>query len=74
MKNFIKKEKKRLEGIGKIFSSRTGFNSVLVDLRYETFKEFFKGKNCLEIGSADGQGTRHLLKFFKRIVGGPGWI
>jgi 2-polyprenyl-3-methyl-5-hydroxy-6-metoxy-1,4-benzoquinol methylase len=67
-KNFIKSEKERLAKIGKVFSSKTGFGGVLTDLTYKTFKDFYKGKNCLEIGSADGQGTKHLLKFFKRVV------
>lgn len=62
----IHKEKERLKKIK--FSSRTGFNSKLIRLRYITLSKFFKGSNCLELGSADGQGTQILLPYFKRIV------
>lgn len=51
------------------FSTKLGFNSVLIKLRYEEFKKFFRGDSCLEFGCADGDGTKILLKHFKKIVG-----
>lgn len=50
------------------FSTKTGFNSVLLKLRYEEIAQYFKGDNCLELGSADGEGTKILLKHFKKVV------
>lgn len=50
------------------FSTNTGFNSKLLELRYEHFKKFFKGKTCLELGCADGKGTKMLLKYFDEVV------
>ena len=50
------------------FSTNAGFNSVLLELRYEELKKFYVGDSCLEMGCADGKGTSLLLKYFKRIV------
>lgn len=50
------------------FSTKKGFNSVLIKLRYKEFRRFFRGDSCLEFGCADGEGTKLLLKHFKRIV------
>lgn len=50
------------------FSTKKGFNSTLLKLRYNYLSKYFKGQTCLEMGSADGEGTKILLKHFKRIV------
>lgn len=50
------------------FSTKEGFNSVLIKLRYEALGKYFRGESCLELGSADGEGTKLLLKHFKRVV------
>ena len=50
------------------FSTKTGFNSILLGLRYKFLSKYFKGKTCLELGSADGEGTKMLLKHFDSIV------
>lgn len=50
------------------FSTKKGFNSVLLKLRYQEIKKYFKGKSCLELGCADGEGTKILLKHFNRVV------
>jgi 2-polyprenyl-3-methyl-5-hydroxy-6-metoxy-1,4-benzoquinol methylase len=50
------------------FSTKNGFNSVLLKLRYEKLSKYFKGDSCLELGCADGEGTKILLKHFKRII------
>lgn len=50
------------------FSSFSGFNAQLIRWRYEELAGFFKGSVCLELGSADGQGTEYLLRHFNRVV------
>ncbi|HSX09845.1 MAG TPA: class I SAM-dependent methyltransferase [Candidatus Saccharimonadales bacterium] len=64
----VKKEKKRLETLQNNFSSKDGFNSRLIDFRYQLLSKYFKGKTCLELGSADGEGTRHLITFFNNVT------
>jgi 2-polyprenyl-3-methyl-5-hydroxy-6-metoxy-1,4-benzoquinol methylase len=54
------------------FSTQVGFNAILIRLRYEEYKKYFKGKNCLEFGCADGEGTKLLLQYFTRVVGVDG--
>lgn len=54
------------------FSTKTGFNSVLLKLRYHELKKFFKGSSCLEFGCADGEGTKILLEHFNEVVGVDG--
>jgi len=54
------------------FSTKTGFNSILIKLRYNEYKKYFKGNNCLEFGCADGEGTKILLHYFDRVVGVDG--
>lgn len=54
------------------FSTKKGFNSTLIKLRYDHLSKFFKGKSCLELGCADGEGTKILLNYFDRIVGVDG--
>jgi len=54
------------------FSTKDGFNSVLIKERYDTLQRFFKGDSCLELGCADGEGTKILLQNFKRVVGVDG--
>lgn len=56
------------------FSTKTGFNGVLLRLRYRELSRFFKGKSCLEFGAADGEGTRFLTKHFQRIVAVDGSV
>lgn len=50
------------------FSSREGFNAVLLRLRYKEISKYFKGESCLELGCSDGEGTKALLAKFKKIV------
>jgi 2-polyprenyl-3-methyl-5-hydroxy-6-metoxy-1,4-benzoquinol methylase len=59
-------EKQRLKSIK--FSSLKGFNSKLIEFRYKTIAQFFKGKRCLELGCADGKGTEYLLPYFEEVV------
>lgn len=54
------------------FSTKEGFNSTLIKLRYDYLSKSFKGKSCLELGCADGEGTKILLNYFDRIVGVDG--
>lgn len=49
------------------FSTKTGFNSFLLKKRYQGLKKFFKGNTCLEIGCADGEGTKILAQSFSKI-------
>lgn len=50
------------------FSTKDGFNSTLLKLRYVHLSKFFKGDRCLELGSADGEGTKILLEYFKSVA------
>jgi len=50
------------------FSTHNGFNSVLLDLRYKHLKKYFKGNSCLELGCADGKGTKLLTQYFENVV------
>ncbi len=50
------------------FSSRTGLNGKLISMRYAELAQFFRGKTCLELGSADGEGTGELLSHFSEVV------
>lgn len=61
-------EKKRLEKLSPQFSSTEGFNSRLISFRYEILAPYFNGETCLELGSADGQGTKHLINYFSHVV------
>lgn len=66
----MKFEKLRLEGWWKKHNVIKGakFNSRLMLYCLETISEYFKGKNCLELGCADGLWTENLLEKFNRIV------
>lgn len=50
------------------FSTKEGFNGILIKLRYEYLRSFYKGTSCLELGCADGEGTKMLIDDFKKIV------
>ncbi|MBI2426792.1 MAG: class I SAM-dependent methyltransferase [Candidatus Kerfeldbacteria bacterium] len=59
-------EQERLNNI--TFSSYTGLNGKLITSRYRSLKPYFRGKICLELGCADGQGTKHLLSYFDHVT------
>lgn len=46
----------------------TDFNDWLIRQRYEHLKQYFKGKTCLELGPAHGEGTEYLLDYFEKVV------
>lgn len=50
------------------FSTKTGFNSILLKLRYKELSSYYKGSSCLELGCADGEGTKMLVDYFDRVV------
>lgn len=50
------------------FSTKEGFNATLLKLRYKELSIFFKNGSCLELGCADGEGTKMLLPHFEKIV------
>jgi len=49
-------------------SSYTRFNNWLIQQRYLELRKYFKGKTCLEMGSAEGTGTKFLLDYFDRVT------
>jgi 2-polyprenyl-3-methyl-5-hydroxy-6-metoxy-1,4-benzoquinol methylase len=61
-------ETQRLAGIAKGWSSKTGVNSRFVTFAYRTLQPHFRGRTCLELGSADGQMTQYLVRDFARVV------
>jgi len=50
------------------FSTKRGFNGRLLKIRYQELRPYFKGSTCLEVGCGDGEGTKILLQYFRRIV------
>lgn len=60
-------EASRLEAIATHFSSQKGFNGRLTLYRLQSMIPFFRGRNCLELGCADGQMTRHLVRHFDEV-------
>ena len=50
------------------YSTLTGFDSILLKEIYDTLKEYYFGKTCIELGSADGGGTRFLINSFNKVV------
>jgi 2-polyprenyl-3-methyl-5-hydroxy-6-metoxy-1,4-benzoquinol methylase len=50
------------------FSTATGFNGVLVKLRYQELAHYYQGTSCLELGCADGEGTKLLVNHFECVV------
>ena len=48
--------------------SHEGLNSQLIRLRYKELQKYYRGKTCLELWSADGEGTKMLVPYFQRIV------
>jgi 2-polyprenyl-3-methyl-5-hydroxy-6-metoxy-1,4-benzoquinol methylase len=59
---------KTSEDLNKYLTNYTNFNDWLIRQRYEHLKEFFKGKTCLELGPAHGEGTEYLLKYFDEVM------
>jgi 2-polyprenyl-3-methyl-5-hydroxy-6-metoxy-1,4-benzoquinol methylase len=45
-----------------------GFDLKLDYYAYKTYKKFFVGDNCLEVGASTGYMTKYLIKDFKHIV------
>ncbi len=46
----------------------TGFNDWLIRQRYALLERFYTGRRCLELGAANGEGTRFLLERFDDVV------
>lgn len=44
------------------------FHKRLMNYRFLTIENWLKGENCLEFGTADGESTQYLLKYFKKVV------
>lgn len=49
-------------------SSYTKFNDWLIKHRYQLLSKYFKGRSCLEMGSAEGAGTPYLLEHFDKVT------
>jgi 2-polyprenyl-3-methyl-5-hydroxy-6-metoxy-1,4-benzoquinol methylase len=45
-----------------------GFDLKLDYYAYQTYKKFFVGDNCLEVGASTGYMTKYLVKDFKHVV------
>ena len=61
-------ECKRLDEVANWYSSRVGFDSRLIEYGFRTLSPFFRGRNCLELGPADGQMTRLLVEVFDNVT------
>lgn len=43
------------------------FDRKLIEYRYLAIKKYFKGKECLELGPADGEMTKYLINDFQHL-------
>lgn len=51
------------------YSAAEGINASLAVIpTHLVLKKYFTGKNCLELGCADGGGTKILLEYFDQVV------
>jgi 2-polyprenyl-3-methyl-5-hydroxy-6-metoxy-1,4-benzoquinol methylase len=50
------------------FGTSEGFYSKVLKSLYFYLSKYYKGDKCLELGCADGAGTKILLKYFKKVV------
>jgi 2-polyprenyl-3-methyl-5-hydroxy-6-metoxy-1,4-benzoquinol methylase len=64
----LENEKKRLEEIADDIKYSEDFNGKLMRYRLMELMHYFKGKNVLELGCADGLMTETLVKIFDRVV------
>ena len=61
------KEHKRVDSLSSWYTDeQLDFDKQLIRFRYESFNHFFQGESCLELGPADSQMTRFLIKDFKK--------
>lgn len=49
-------------------TEKLGFDLKLVEKGFYTFKPFFTGKSCLELGPATGYMTKHLQGCFEKLT------
>lgn len=56
------------------FGTSTGFYSKILRVTYKTLSEYFNGSSCLELGCADGEGTKILAEYFDRVLAVDGSI
>src|SRR5687768_12742774 len=64
----LEKERELLTGVaGWYKNTEWGFYTKIVWYSYVTIKPFFHGDHCLEMGPADGEMTKFILKDFKRL-------
>ncbi len=47
---------------------KLGFDLTLVEKGFDTFRKYFKGKSCLELGPATGYMTKHLVNCFEHLT------
>jgi 2-polyprenyl-3-methyl-5-hydroxy-6-metoxy-1,4-benzoquinol methylase len=57
-----------VEDLDQYVAGYTDFNDWLMRQRYQLLADYFTGANCLEFGSATGDGTAFLLEHFDRVV------
>lgn len=61
-------EHARLEEVATWYSSHAGFDAQLVQYGVQRLDPWLRGRRCLELGSADGAMTAHLLARFDEVV------
>lgn len=65
--NMTESEKERLRGVADWYQTE-GFYAKLLEQGYDKIKSHFSGKDCLELGCADGAMTEHLVDDFEAVV------
>jgi 2-polyprenyl-3-methyl-5-hydroxy-6-metoxy-1,4-benzoquinol methylase len=61
-------EKDRLQEISRENVYSAGLNAAVVEFTYKVLSSYFKGGSCLELGCAEGIGTKELARHFERVV------
>jgi 2-polyprenyl-3-methyl-5-hydroxy-6-metoxy-1,4-benzoquinol methylase len=50
------------------FGTSTGFYSKTLNSVYKNLIPYYNGRTCLELGCADGEGTKTLIKHFDKVI------
>ena len=58
-----------LETYAKFYTNKNlGFDLKIVEKGFQTYKPFFRGTQCLELGPSSGYMTRYLVDYFDSVT------
>lgn len=61
-------ERQRLDNVARWYSSHDAFDRILIEFNVRTIAPSFRGPAVLEIGCADGEMTRYLVRAFRHVT------